>query len=246
MKKYIFLFIVFSFYFSRAQLSEDVLLMFNKSVQEYHNRNYPAALKLIDSVLTQAQNEHTYNLKGAILIAMDSAYSAEWYFRKAIEYDSNLTEYRENLVQSLMKQKKFDEAIDEISNIIKIDPEKSSTYYSRGVLHSEKKDYQKAIADFSAAINLSPKNPNYYQARAELYYLIAEYQRALSDINQSIKLNPDQTTNYRLRAFILSQLNNYKDALIDFNKYLQTNPNDKDALLGRAIALYETGKKIDA
>ena len=88
-----------------------------------------------------------------------------------------------------------DQAIDNYSKAIKINPKFAKAYNNRGVAYIWKKKYYLAIADFSKAIELDPKNGKAYNNRAIVYSYQGETGRALEDLKKAkslgIAVNPD-------------------------------------------------------
>jgi tetratricopeptide (TPR) repeat protein len=90
---------------------------------------------------------------------------------------------------------KADQAIDNYSKAIKIDPKFVKAYNNRGIAYSWKKKYDLAVADFSKAIELDPKDGKAYNNRAIVYSYIGETSKALQDLHKAqslgIAVNPD-------------------------------------------------------
>jgi tetratricopeptide (TPR) repeat protein len=88
-----------------------------------------------------------------------------------------------------------DQAIDNYSKAIKIDPKFSKAYNNRGIAYTWKKQYDRAIADFSKAIELDPKNGKAYNNRAIIYSYKGDTDKARQDLHKAqslgIAVNPD-------------------------------------------------------
>jgi tetratricopeptide (TPR) repeat protein len=88
-----------------------------------------------------------------------------------------------------------DQAIDNYSKAIKIDPKFAKAYNNRGIAYSWKKQYDLAIADFSKAIELDPKNGKAYNNRAIVYSYQGATDKARQDLHKAqslgIAVNPD-------------------------------------------------------
>lgn len=88
-----------------------------------------------------------------------------------------------------------DQAIDNYSKAIKIDPKFAKAYNNRGAAYILKKQYDLAIADFTKAIELDPKNGKAYHNRAIVYSYQGETDKALQDLQKArrlgIAVNPD-------------------------------------------------------
>lgn len=88
-----------------------------------------------------------------------------------------------------------DQAIDNYSKAIKIDPKFAKAYNNRGIAYVWKKKYDLAITDFNKAIKLDPKNGKAYNNRAIVYSYQGETDKARQDLHKAQSLgtvvNPD-------------------------------------------------------
>ena len=88
-----------------------------------------------------------------------------------------------------------DQAIDNYSKAIKINPKFSKAYNNRGIAYTLKNKYDLAIADFSKAIKYDPKNGMAYNNRAIIYSYQGESAKALQDLHKAqslgVTVNPD-------------------------------------------------------
>jgi tetratricopeptide (TPR) repeat protein len=88
-----------------------------------------------------------------------------------------------------------DQAIDNYSKAIKINPKFAKAYNNRGIAYIWKKQYDLAIADFSKAIELDPQNGKAYNNRAIVYSYQGETDKARQDLQKAqslgIAVNPD-------------------------------------------------------
>jgi tetratricopeptide (TPR) repeat protein len=88
-----------------------------------------------------------------------------------------------------------DQAIDNYSKAIKINPKFAKAYNNRGIAYTWKKKYDLAIADFSKAIELDPDNGKAYNNRAIVYSSQGEINKARQDLHKAqslgIAVNPD-------------------------------------------------------
>ena len=81
-----------------------------------------------------------------------------------------------------------DQAIDNYSKAIKIDPKFAKAYNNRGIAYVLKKKYDLAIKDFNKAIKLDPKNGKAYNNRAIVYSYQGETDKARQDLHKAQSL----------------------------------------------------------
>ena len=93
----------------------------------------------------------------------------------------HLEQATKNIVICLQKQKKYPEAIAEISTLIKRNPQDSDFYNLRATVKAQAKDWKGAIADYNHAISLVP-TPTYYKNRAKAYDALGQRDLAKQDL----------------------------------------------------------------
>jgi len=91
-------------------------------------------------------------------------------------------------------------AMDDLSLAIRLIPNHSGTYISRGVVKYRMKDFQGAIDDYTAAIERDPDSANAYYNRGLAKANLKDCQGAIKDFTDSIKLSPDHDDVYHSRG----------------------------------------------
>lgn len=104
------------------------------------------------------------------------AESAKELYEKAIESRNNF---------------KYDQAIEELSRAIQLDPTVAEYYTMRGELYRNKSDLTQAISDYSKSIELDPNNWEVYYFRAISYMFTKEYDKSWDDVHKAQSLNKD-------------------------------------------------------
>jgi Tfp pilus assembly protein PilF len=89
-----------------------------------------------------------------------------------------------------------DQAIDNYSKAIKINPNFAKAYNNRGIAYVWKKKYDLAIADFNKAIKLDPKNGKAYNNRAIVYSYMGETDKARQDIETAKSLGVEVNADF--------------------------------------------------
>jgi tetratricopeptide (TPR) repeat protein len=94
-----------------------------------------------------------------------------------------------------------DNAIADLSEAIRLAPDRPYVYYLRGTAwydrymrasgSIEPKDLTRAIADFTKAIHYGPYFAGAYYARGLARNTNGEHNRALEDLTQAVRLEPD-------------------------------------------------------
>lgn len=136
--------------------------------------------------------------------------------------DVNLYLERSRIAEYL---KKFDMAIQDLTNAIRLNPEKSYFYYFLRHFHYKKIDNNKqALNDIIKAVELAPKNCFYERYLAEMYYILGQNEKALEVLSQNIEKNIFNSEAYLNRFEHYQKINQYKMALLDINKAIEIEP----------------------
>lgn len=89
------------------------------------------------------------------------------------------------------QQELADQAITELQQAIKIDPNFAEAHYELGVLCHEKEDYKAAFREFQQAVTI---NPDYAEARFRLgiiYQVLRGYSQAITEFEEVLRINPN-------------------------------------------------------
>jgi hypothetical protein len=111
----------------------------------------------------------------------------------------------------------WDQAIEDFSMAIYLNPDDFTAYYMRGAMYTNKKEYQNAMNNYNVAIYLSPNTPDVYYSRAFVYAQLGHYPEAIDDITKAINLSAVPPSDYYYnRGMIFKKLGYEKEAAEDF------------------------------
>ena len=119
----------------------------------------------------------------------------------------------------------YDQAIADLNQAIRLDPNNAVAYYNRGYAYKLKGDYDRAIADLNQAIRLDPNSVEAYISRGYTYYNKKDYDRAIADFNQAIRLDPNYAIAYNNRGNAYYNKKDYDRAIADYEAAMRINPN---------------------
>ena len=138
------------------------------------------------------------------------------------------------------KAGKYQEAVDQFSTLIGIDPSRAIAFRYRGRAYYQLNQYDMAIEDFDQAIHFDPADASGYNWRGNTYYKLKQYQRTLEDFDQAITLGPT-AQNYTNRGSSYQNLKQYERAIQDFDQALRLDPDYVYAYTWRATAHRKLG-----
>ena len=131
-------------------------------------------------------------------------------FRRAAQLEEH---YAPNLAAALQQratiyvgQKKFQEAIADYSEALKIKSDDADVFERRAYAEMQLKDYDKALHDYNQAIKISPQEAKYYQVRALIYQNKGDFKAALADTEKTLQLDPENADAQSRKRFLDAKL----------------------------------------
>ncbi len=120
---------------------------------------------------------------------------ADAYYRRGLAYYglgkaySSLEEYYGELPNTRSSLEQYQEAVNDFTKAIKINPNHADAYYGRGLANTRLGRFERGVADYTKAININPNHAGAYYERGFSYFLImAKYQQAQEDVEKSAQL----------------------------------------------------------
>jgi tetratricopeptide (TPR) repeat protein len=132
----------------------------------------------------------------------------------------------------------YDQAIENFTHAIRLDPNFAGAYNIRGYAYQAKNDTDRAIADYNQAIRLDPNFALAYSNRGSVYFDMGDYDHAIDDYTQAIRLNPNNSYVYSNRGNAYNAKKDYDRAIADHNQAIRLDPNDSIAYINRGVVYY--------
>jgi tetratricopeptide (TPR) repeat protein len=129
-----------------------------------------------------------------------------------------------NRGMAYLSKQDYDRALADLSQAIKIEPNRAVAYFNRAGIFYAKENYDLAIADCNQVIKLQPNFALAYVKRGATYFAKKDYELAISDLNQAIKIQPDSDT-YMIRGDFYYEKGDYDLAVTDYSQSLKFKPN---------------------
>lgn len=104
------------------------------------------------------------------------------------------------LAALLFMNKEYNEALQQYSEVIKINPEFPDIYTNRGMMFHYKQDYLSAIQDYNEALKLNPKNVTAYNNRGAARLMLKDFKGSVEDFTQAIALDSNNANAYDNRG----------------------------------------------
>lgn len=117
--------------------------------------------------------------------------------------------------------KRFNEAIDEISKAIDLNPKWASLYYRRALIYNELMDWDNAMADANNAIELDSKFDGAYGVRALTRNNLKDYSGAIADCDKALEINPEYGDAYSYRGLAKIKIGEKESGCNDLSKAVE-------------------------
>lgn len=165
------------------------------------------------------------------------------------------TEARVALAQAYVTEGKYDKAIEQLKEALKIDSEHQGAIVNMGIAYMEKGEDKNAVKYFQKEIELygsaGYKYENkylegaYYQLGV-IYWKKKDYNKALEYAAQATEIGRSTADNHFLMGRIYLSKGSYEEALLKFQEALKFDPKYTDAHYGLGQAYEKMNNKEKA
>ena len=88
-----------------------------------------------------------------------------------------------------MDMEKYDLAIEDLDNTIRMEPDNALGYNHRGLTYAHLGEFGKAFEDFEISEKLDPGNPHLYLHKGIAYYLEGKYEKAKPNLEKAVEMD---------------------------------------------------------
>jgi len=139
----------------------------------------------------------------------------------------------------------YEQAIDEYTKALEINPYYAKAYNNRGIARRNIRDYSGAIDDFNHAVEINPKYEEAYNNRGNAKLDSGDFQGAIDDYTLAVKLDRWFADAYNNLGLAREKLQDISGALDAFNRAIKLNRKFSDAYLNRGLLRIKAGIKDD-
>jgi len=129
--------------------------------------------------------------------------------------------------EEFAKKLSFDDAIEQFSRAIELDPDFEKAYIQRGIAYTKIKSYEKAATDFDRAIVFNEKDENLYYLSGSAYHMQGAHETALEKLNKAVNMKKNFLEAYQVRSVVLMNLERYPEALEDCKRCLKIKEDNQ-------------------
>ncbi|MFI3261406.1 MAG: tetratricopeptide repeat protein [Rikenellaceae bacterium] len=135
--------------------------------------------------------------------------------------------------QGLIIDGKYNEAIEMLSTLIRVDNDSYEGYFLRGIAKYNLGDYVGAESDFTTAININSVYTDAYHYRAISRSFLGDFDNSIRDFDSAIDIRPDKEGIFYSRGIAYYMNQQFDNAIIDFDYYIRKKPYVVDAYINR-------------
>lgn len=132
------------------------------------------------------QNSQIYEMLGILAYSQKDGKTAVENFKRAVMLDSNSITAYQSLINILIDEKKFDEALTQIKNCLVKFPANPRLYYLAGIIYSGFKNDEMALKNLLESYKLDPNNIEVILALAILREKKFQYKESLEKYREAL------------------------------------------------------------
>lgn len=191
------------------------------------NSNISSAIKKLEELYVQEQDN------SILLDTLALAYKELKLYKKAIEIYKKALEFYPNsiyyileLIDLLIDDKNYDEAMELINNFSSKYQNCPAIYNSLARIYYRLKDYKKALASIEEYLKLDNNNAESHYFKGLILNDLEDYKEAKNSIYSAIRLNPLIAKYYYQMARSYIGLKEYENALLYSKEAIEINQNE--------------------
>lgn len=201
--------------------------------------DYDKAIALAKDIAKKSSNTFVKDLMNneADLIAEKKEYMLKNTDKQSNKINADDIDALAARAGDYLQAEKYDKAIKDFDQIIKLDPKMDSAYYLRGFCYEKLNDYPHALKDYTKVLKLAPNDADNYYNRANLYVKLGEYDKAFTDYDKAIEISSDPSDKKKYlaekldallaRAEMYESQGKYDKALADYDEGIKLTSEDR-------------------
>ena len=131
----------------------------------------------------------------------------------------------------------YSQAIDTFTSIIRLSPDSSLAYYSRGAArYFHRSELDKAVNDLDTSLRLEPDQYKCFRMLGLIHAQLGEWVAMRDDCTKAIQLLPNSAELFNLRGSACYRLQDYHAALDNFEQSIRLGGNRYEAHYNRGLA----------
>jgi len=146
-----------------------------------------------------------------------------------------------NYATALQEAGRLDEAAEEFSTVLRLNPGSAKAHVSLATLLIGKGKLQEAQSHFEAAFRIDPNNAEYHSGYASLLERLGRDQQAAAECEAAVRLAPGSAPAWYSYGAFLEKHGKLEEAIAQYRQAVQVDPRFVDAHIDLGSALFENG-----
>ncbi|SEC25656.1 Tetratricopeptide repeat-containing protein [Tenacibaculum sp. MAR_2009_124] len=187
----------------------DSIVLYNKGISNYKSGNYEEAIENYTKLMT---------------IIEETSIQKTCYINRGLSYN---------------RLGKYDLAIADFTNAIKLDSTDMASFIDRGLSRMYSGNYKEAKEDYTYVVDTKSnegmmESALYWLAR--IHYSERKFDEVIKNCDQYLKINPRDPELYFIRGVSNDMQGNYEQSIKDYNEATKLKPNYVQAIANRGTA----------
>lgn len=196
---------------------------------------YEAALDAVEKGLALGRSPEALAIKGFIALQRNNLEESEALFQEAVEHGPRIAEIYAYRAQLYMRQKKFQDAGNDLQTGIKINPWCDILYGVSAKMYERNNNFAMAKRCYEIALWMNPLNAKMHAGFGQYYQKMNLPHKALAHFRQAQRLQPEVHAYSLELAKLYAMLDDEANAEKWFEKTLSLNHDDIQTLYNFAL-----------
>ena len=220
----------------------DKYFLFYKAIAQTDTKDFEAADHTFSNLLRAYPGfEEGYEARGRLNALRGDTVAALADIGRALEISRNLLNARLLRAEIEAKRLRWDDALSDMDEAVKLRPQETSLYVNRAYLRYNNDDYFGAMSDYNYALQLDPANQAALFNRGLLRFEVKDLSHAAEDFSEVLKYDPSNFHARFNRGLVNLDRKRFRDASADFQAIADRYPKFYPAFYALAEAAQGRG-----
>lgn len=173
-------------------------------------------------------------------------------FQKAIEVyrgylqtvNPHKKEFRQQLIRLLLRRGAYDQAVEELEQIVADNPEDLYALVRIALIHGEMGDHERAIADLKGIVHAHPSELRVRDYLGLMYEEIKDYDKAIGTYRTNLDLAPTFYDSRLHLGYLMYRLKRYDEAIPQLKQAVQVNPKNPESHLLLGLTYLQSEQQL--
>jgi tetratricopeptide (TPR) repeat protein len=170
----------------------------------------------------------------------------ETLFRHALEVTENNRVAHDGLGVALRRKGQTDEAIRQLQEALRLNPDCFDVYINLGVAFEQKGQINEAIRQYQEALRLRPESATAHNNLGVALGRKGQTDEAIRQLQEAIRLNPDDVLTHNNLGGAFYQQGRTAEAVRQYQEAIRLAPDHADSHNGLGISLEKEGRTAEA